>query len=50
MFMLISLKNMNKIINHRWFRMYPEMGLMPEALVPSLVAGIVILFDCPCLM
>jgi len=41
---------MNKIINHRWFRMYPEIGLVLETLVASLLVGIVILFDWSCLM
>ena len=31
-FMLFSLINMNKIINQSWFRMYPEVGPVPEAL------------------
>jgi hypothetical protein len=33
--MLISLINMNKIINQMWFRMYLEVGPVPEALVAS---------------
>jgi len=31
-FILFSLINMNKIINQSWFRMYPEVGPVPEAL------------------
>ena len=31
-FRLISLINMNEIINQIWFRVYPEAGLVPEAL------------------
>ena len=30
-FLLFSLINMNKIINHSWFRMYPDAGPVPEA-------------------
>ena len=30
-FMLFSLINMNKIINQRWFKMYPEPGPVLES-------------------
>ena len=49
-FMLFSLINMNRIINHNRFRMYPKAGLVPEAPGAPLLAGIDILFDWPCLM
>ena len=31
-FMLFSLINMNKIINQKWFKVYPKAGPVPEAL------------------
>ena len=31
-FMLFSLKNMNKTMNQNWFRVYPKAGPVPEAL------------------
>ena len=40
---------LNKM-KHMSFRLYPKTGPMPEAPVASLPAGIVILFDWPCLM
>ena len=49
-FMLFLLISMNKILNQNRFRMYPKTGPVPEAPVASLLAGIDILFDWPCLM
>ena len=31
-FILISLINMNKIINQNWFKVYPKAGPVPETL------------------
>ena len=33
-FILFSLINMNKIINQNWYRMYPEVGLVPALGAP----------------
>ena len=49
-FKLFSLISMNKMLNQNRFRVYPEVGPVPEAPVAPLPARIDILFDWPCLM
>ena len=48
-FILFSLISMNKILNQNRFRVYPKAGLVPEAPVAPLPAGIDMLFDWSCL-
>ena len=47
--MLFLLISMNKELNQNRFRVYPKAGLVPEAPVAPLPAGIGMLFDWPCL-